>query len=96
MSLDLTTNDPEKQKQGDSGGLTMDATGAENYCTVIVISPAATEEGVLWTGSDDGRVHITRNGADNWTDVSAGIPSGVWITQIQPSNKNLSSIIKRV
>ena len=88
ISPDLTTNDPEKQKQGDSGGLTMDATGAENYCTVIVISPAATEEGVLWTGSDDGRVHITRDGGDNWTDVSAGIPSGVWITQIQPSNKN--------
>lgn len=88
ISPDLTTNDPEKQKQGDSGGLTMDATGAENYCTVIVISPSPTEQGMLWTGSDDGRVHISKDGGDNWTDVSAGIPDGVWITQIQPSTKN--------
>ena len=88
ISPDLTTNDPEKQKQGDSGGLTMDATGAENYCTVIVISPSPTEQGMLWTGSDDGRVHLSRDGGANWSDVSAGIPDGVWITQIQPSAKN--------
>lgn len=88
ISPDLTTNNPEKQKQGDSGGLTMDATGAENYCTVIVISPSPTEQGMLWTGSDDGRVHISKDGGANWTDVSAGIPDGVWITQIQPSTKN--------
>ncbi len=88
ISPDLTTNDPEKQKQGDSGGLTMDATGAENYCTVIVIAPSPTEQGMLWTGSDDGRVHISRDGGENWTNISAGIPDGVWITQIQPSTKN--------
>ena len=88
ISPDLTTNDPEKQKQGDSGGLTMDATGAENYCTVIVISPSPTERNMLWTGSDDGRVHISRDGGDNWNDVSAGLPDGVWITQIQPSVSN--------
>lgn len=88
ISPDLTTNDPEKQKQGESGGLTMDATGAENYCTVIVISPSPTEQGTLWTGSDDGRVHISKDGGANWTDVSVGIPDGVWVTQIQPSVKN--------
>ena len=86
ISSDLTTNDPAKQKQGDSGGLTMDATGAENYCTILVISPTPAEQGVLWVGTDDGKVHISRNGGSNWSDVSAGIPSGVWVTQIKPSS----------
>ncbi len=88
ISGDLTTNDPEKQKQGDSGGLTMDATGAENYCTIIVISPTSTEQNVIWVGTDDGRVHVTRNGGDTWSDVSEGLPDGVWITQIKPSASN--------
>ncbi len=85
ISPDLTTNDPEKQKQGESGGLTMDATGAENYCTILVISPSPTEEGVLWVGTDDGRVHVSRNGGNTWTDVSTSLPDGVWVTQIKPS-----------
>ena len=91
ISPDLTTNDPEKQKQGDSGGLTMDATGAENYCTILVIEPDPTEEDVLWVGTDDGKVHVSKNGGDSWDDVTLGLtgmPSGAWITQIKPSNKN--------
>ena len=89
ISPDLTTNDPEKQKQGDSGGLTMDATGAENYCTILVIAPSPTEQGMLWVGTDDGRVHTTTDGGDNWVDVSKGLPDGLWITQIKPSeNEN--------
>jgi len=91
ISPDLTTNDPEKQKQGESGGLTMDATGAENYCTVIVIEPSPFDSDLLWVGTDDGKVQITRNGGDSWTDVSSslpGLPGGAWITQIKASNKN--------
>ncbi|MEM9328904.1 MAG: hypothetical protein AAGA85_24785, partial [Bacteroidota bacterium] len=87
VSTDLTTNDPEKQKQGDSGGLTMDATGAENYCTILVIEPSPAEEGILWVGTDDGRAHISRDGGDRWSDVSAGLPNGVWITQIKADAK---------
>ncbi len=91
LSPDLTTNDPEKQKQGDSGGLTMDATGAENYTTILVIEPSPTEKDVIWVGTDDGNVQITRNGGQSWTNVAGNIKElagGSWITQIKASNKN--------
>jgi photosystem II stability/assembly factor-like uncharacterized protein len=88
ISPDLTTNDPEKQKQSESGGLTMDATGAENHTTILVIEPSAVERDVLYAGSDDGRVHVTKNGGANWTDISSGLeglPKGSWIAQIKAS-----------
>ncbi len=91
ISPDLTTNDPEKQKQSESGGLTMDATGAENHCTILVIEPSPVEKDMLWVGTDDGRVHITRNGGANWTEVTQnlkGLPKGSWIPQIKASLKN--------
>ncbi|MDH3698612.1 MAG: hypothetical protein OEQ81_08090, partial [Flavobacteriaceae bacterium] len=90
ISPDLTTNDPEKQKQSESGGLTMDATGAENHCTILVVEPSPLEKDMLWVGTDDGRIHITQNGGINWTDVSGnikGLPKGSWIPQIKASNK---------
>ncbi|WP_224484629.1 VPS10 domain-containing protein [Robertkochia aurantiaca] len=91
ISPDLTTNDPEKQKQSESGGLTIDATGAENYTTILVIEPSPLEKDMLWTGSDDGRVHYTTDGGENWTDVSKnikGLPEGSWIVQIRASKYN--------
>jgi photosystem II stability/assembly factor-like uncharacterized protein len=91
ISPDLSTNDPMKQKQGESGGLTMDATGAENHTTVLVIEPSPIEENMLWAGTDDGRVHYTQNGGSTWTDVSKNLkdlPAGSWIVQIKASNKN--------
>ncbi len=91
ISDDLTTNDPEKLKQDESGGLTMDATGAENHCTILVIEPSAMEKNMLWVGTDDGRVHVTQNGGQTWTDVTKnikGLPAGSWIPQIKASNKN--------
>ncbi|MBU2997364.1 hypothetical protein KO500_13030 [Cellulophaga baltica] len=91
ISPDLTTNDPEKQKQSESGGLTMDATGAENHCTILVIEPSPIEKDMLWVASDDGRVHITQNGGTSWTEVTKnikGLPAGSWIPQIKASNKN--------
>lgn len=91
ISPDLTTNDPEKQKQAESGGLTIDATGAENHTTILVIEPSPVEQNMLWVGTDDGRVHYTTDGGNNWTDVSKNIPElpkGSWIVQIKASNKN--------
>ncbi len=91
ISTDLTTNDPEKQKQSESGGLTMDATGAENHCTILVIEPSAVEKDMLWVGTDDGRVHYTQNGGATWTEVTAnikGLPKGSWIPQIKASQNN--------
>nr|WP_297785709.1 hypothetical protein [uncultured Allomuricauda sp.] len=91
ISPDLTTNDKEKQKQSESGGLTMDATGAENHCTIIVIEPSPLEEDMLWIGTDDGRVHYTQNGGDTWIEVTKnikGLPAGSWIPQIKASHNN--------
>ncbi|MEP2239249.1 MAG: hypothetical protein ABJI22_12870 [Maribacter sp.] len=91
ISQDLTTNDPEKQKQSESGGLSMDATGAENHTTILVIEPSPVEKDMLWTGSDDGRVHYTQNGGATWIDVTAnikGLPKGSWIPQIKASTRN--------
>ena len=91
ISPDLTTNDPEKQKQSESGGLTMDATGAENHCTILVIEPSTIEKDMLWVSTDDGRVHYTQNGGASWTEVTQnikGLPKGSWIPQIKASNKN--------
>ena len=90
ISPDLTTNDPAKQRQDQSGGLTIDATGAENYCTILVIEPSPLEQNMLWAGTDDGRVHYTTDGGNSWTEVSKnikGLPAGSWITQIKSSNK---------
>ena len=91
ISPDLSTNDPEKQKQSDSGGLTMDATGAENYTTILVIEPSGVEKDMLWVGTDDGRVHYTQNGGANWIEVTKnikGLPAGSWIPQIKASARN--------
>jgi len=91
ISPDLTTNDPEKLKQGESGGLTMDATGAENHCTILVIEPSVLEKGMLWAATDDGQVHLTKNGGETWINVAKnikGLPENSWITQIKASNKN--------
>ena len=91
ISPDLTTNDPEKQKQSESGGLSMDATGAENHTTILVIEPSTVEKDMLWSGSDDGRVHYTQNGGGTWTEVTGnikGLPKGSWIPQIKASTRN--------
>ena len=91
ISPDLTTNDPEKQKQSESGGLTMDATGAENHCSILVIEPSPVEKDMLWVGTDDGRVHYTQNGGNTWTEVTSnikGLPRGSWIPQIKASQNN--------
>ena len=90
ISEDLTTNDPGKQKQNESGGITMDATGAENHTTILVIEPSPMEQNMLWVGTDDGKVHFTQNSGTSWIEVTKNIPQlpkGSWITQIKASNK---------
>lgn len=69
ISPDLTTND--KSKQGPSGGpITKDNTSVEYYCTIFTIAESVTEAGVLWTGSDDGLIHISRDGGKNWENIT--------------------------
>lgn len=90
ISPDLTTNDTTKQQQETTGGLTFDNTGAELYTTLLTISPSPAEKDVIWAGSDDGLVHVTRDGGDTWTNVTEGLkglPAGVWINQIQTTSR---------
>jgi photosystem II stability/assembly factor-like uncharacterized protein len=88
ISPDLTTNDPEKQKQQETGGLTFDVTGAENHTTIIAISPSPVDPNVIWVGTDDGNVQVTKDGGKTWTNTAAkltGLPKSSWIPQIQAS-----------
>ncbi len=88
ISPDLTTNDPSKQKQFETGGLTIDDTGAENHCSIISISVSSIEKDVIWVGTDDGRVQLTRDAGKTWTDMTpkiAGLPKNAWIPQLRTS-----------
>lgn len=91
ISPDLTTNDTTKQKQHESGGITMDATGAENHTTLLAIEPSTIEDGVIWAGSDDGLIHVTKNDGEDWENVSKfprNIPANSWVAQIKASTFN--------
>ncbi|MEM8894012.1 MAG: hypothetical protein AAGC88_05505, partial [Bacteroidota bacterium] len=88
ISPDLTTNNPEKAKFLETGGLSYDVSGAENHLTIISIAPSLQEEGVIWVGTDDGQVQLTRDGGSTWTSVTKSfkdLPENTWVTQIQPS-----------
>jgi photosystem II stability/assembly factor-like uncharacterized protein len=88
ISPDLTTNDPEKQRQAESGGLTLDVTAAENHTTILTIAPSPLERGIVWIGTDDGNVQLTRNGGDSWENVVnriTGPPAGTWVPHIEAS-----------
>jgi len=91
ISPDLTTNDTSKQKQSQSGGLTIDNTGAENHETIVSISPSPAKQGVIWAGTDDGNVQVTQDGGATWTntvDAMAGVPESTWVSHIHASSYN--------
>ncbi|MEM7705045.1 MAG: glycosyl hydrolase [Pseudomonadota bacterium] len=84
ISPDLTRNN--KEQQGASGGpITKDNTSVEYYGTIFAIAESLVEPDVLWTGSDDGLVHISRDGGENWDDVTpSGLPREIQINSIEP------------
>lgn len=91
LSPDLTTNDTTKQKQRQSGGLTPDVTSAENHCTLLAIAPSPVEKGVIWVGTDDGHLQLTRDGGRTWqnlTDRLPDCPKNAWIPHIEVSTRN--------
>ncbi|HET9228263.1 MAG TPA: hypothetical protein VFR31_16420, partial [Thermoanaerobaculia bacterium] len=93
ISPDLTTDNPEWQKR-DTGGLTPDVTGAENHTTIIAISASPAQKGVLWVGTDDGRVHVTRDGGKTWESVEKnlkGVPENTWVPHIRASKLDAGS-----
>ena len=87
MSPDLTRND--KSKQQISGGLTPDNIGVEYGGTLMAIAESRVQKGLMWTGSNDGKVFVTRDSGGKWTDVSPPLPAGgaSWgsIESIEPS-----------
>ncbi len=95
ISPDLTTNDTSKQKQAKSGGLTIDATRAENFTSILSIEPSPIKEGMIWAGSDDGKLHLTKDGGETWEDLSSslkGVPKGSWIPQIRASRHDAKRV----
>lgn len=88
ISPDLTTADPVKIDR-DTGGLTIDRTGAENHCTIITVSESPLDPEVLWVGTDDGNVQLTRSGGKNWTNVTSTLPAaarGLWVSRVEASH----------
>jgi photosystem II stability/assembly factor-like uncharacterized protein len=88
ISDDLTSDDPEMQTYRESGGLTYDVTDAENFTTIVAVAPSRLERDVIWVGTDDGRVHITRDAGETWTRIderARGVRAGSWIPMIAPS-----------
>jgi photosystem II stability/assembly factor-like uncharacterized protein len=74
ISPDLTTNDPEKQKQEQSGGITIDNSSAENHCTIYAIGESPRDGRVIWIGTDDGNLQLTRDGGKTWKNLIANVP----------------------
>jgi photosystem II stability/assembly factor-like uncharacterized protein len=94
ISPDLTTNDPAKQKQDESGGLTIDNSTAENHCTIFAISESPLDEKVVWVGTDDGNVQVTRDGGKTWTNVTenlTGLPKNTWCSSVEASKYALGT-----
>lgn len=92
MSPDLTRNDPAKLVPS-GGPLTLDTSGAENYCTIASFIESQHEVGVFWAGSDDGLIHISRDGGANWTNVTpADLPDWSFITAIEQSPHDAATV----
>jgi photosystem II stability/assembly factor-like uncharacterized protein len=85
ISPDLTTNDPEKQKQEQSGGVGVDNSSAEMHTTIFSICESPKNPNLIWAGTDDGNVQITRDGGKTWKNVAGnikGLPKNAWATSI--------------
>ena len=86
ISPDLTTNDPEKQKQEESGGVTVDNSSAEMNTTIYAIAESPRNGKVIWVGTDDGNVQVTQDGGGSWTNVGANLPGAgkaPWISFVE-------------
>jgi photosystem II stability/assembly factor-like uncharacterized protein len=89
ISPDLTTNDPQKQKQEQSGGITVDNSAAEMHTTIYSVSESPLTAGLIWVGTDDGNVQLTRDAGEHWTNLTAnlpGVPKNTWVSWVQASS----------
>ncbi|MDY8138319.1 WD40/YVTN/BNR-like repeat-containing protein [Aquimarina sp. 2201CG5-10] len=90
ISPDLTTNDPLKQDK-ESGGISIDKSGAETHTTIFTIAESPLDEKIIWVGTDDGNVQVTQDGGKTWTNTIAniqGLPKNTWVYHIEASSHN--------
>ena len=86
ISPDLSTNDPAKQQQEQSGGITVDNSAAEMHTTIYAIAESPKNPSVIWAGTDDGNVQVTRDAGKTWTNVVAnisGLPKSAWVSGLE-------------
>jgi photosystem II stability/assembly factor-like uncharacterized protein len=89
ISPDLTTDDPKKQKQEKSGGLTVDNSSAENHCTIYTINESPLDSLIIWAGTDDGNLQVTADGGKTWVNVVKnipGLPPNTWCSYVEPGH----------
>ena len=95
ISPDLTTNDPAKQLQEQSGGVTVDNSAAEMHTTIYAIAESPKNPNLIWAGTDDGNLQVTRDAGKNWTNVVGNIPNlpkNAWVSSVDPSHFNDGTI----
>jgi photosystem II stability/assembly factor-like uncharacterized protein len=86
ISPDLSTNDPAKQQQEQSGGVTVDNSAAEMHTTIYAIGESPRNPNVVWAGTDDGNLQVTRDGGKTWTNVVGnipGLPKNAWVSSVE-------------
>src|SRR6185369_9504629 len=86
ISPDLTTNDPNKQKQEESGGISVDNSSAEMHTTIYGICESPKNPNTIWVGTDDGNVQVTRDGGRTWSNVVGnikGLPKNAWVSSVE-------------
>jgi photosystem II stability/assembly factor-like uncharacterized protein len=95
ISPDLTTNDTTKQQQEQSGGVTVDNSSAEAYTTIYAIAESPRDSNVIWVGTDDGNLQLTRNGGKSWTNVVGnieGLPPSAWVSSLDASHFDAGTV----
>lgn len=95
ISPDLTTNDPAKQLQEQSGGVTVDNSAAEMHTTIYAIAESPKDPSVIWAGTDDGNLQLTRDGGKNWTNVVgniAGLPKNAWVSYVDAGHFDAGTV----
>ena len=88
ISPDLTTNDKKLRNTSNGGGLTNSNTGGENHFTIVTISDTPIDTTIIWAGTDDGNVQVTKNNGENWKNVKLnikGVPKKIWVSRIEAS-----------
>lgn len=95
ISPDLTSNNPNKQRYWNSGGLTWENFGGVTHTTIVEIAPSPVDGDVVWVGTDDGNIQITTDGGQQWRRVSSQLDNvitpGYWVSDISPSSTSAAA-----